>query len=32
MEWWEIVLLIVGWFLGLMILGALVDAGFYDLY
>ena len=32
MEWWEILLLIVGWFVGVAILGTLIDQGFYDLY
>ena len=32
MEWWEILMLIVGWLLGVAILGMLIDQGFYDLY
>ena len=32
MEWWEILMLVIGWLLGLAILGLLIDQGFYDLY
>jgi len=32
MEWWEILMLIVGWLLGVAILGIAIDQGFYDLY